>query len=120
MPRVKRGVNHRKRTNKLMKQAKGYRGIRSRHPKKAREQVLHSMAYAYRDRRNRKRDMRKLWITRINAAARENGMSYSRFMNGLKKANVQVNRKILADLAVNDSKSFAKLVDIAREQLAAT
>ena len=118
MPRVKRGIMHRKKTNKLMKAVKGYRGTRSRRNKQAHEQLLHSLAYAYRDRRNRKRDMRSLWIIRINAAARENGMSYSRLMNGLKKAGVEVNRKILAELAVNDQKAFSGFAEMAKKELA--
>ena len=117
MPRVKRGIMHRKRVRKIMKQVKGYRGARSRRLKQAKEQLLHSWTYAYRDRRARKRDMRRLWIVRINAAARENGLSYSRFIDGLKKSGIEVNRKILADLAVNDKKSFAKFIDIAKESL---
>ncbi|MFP4499314.1 MAG: 50S ribosomal protein L20 [Vulcanimicrobiota bacterium] len=117
MPRVKRGVMHKKSTNRLMKQAKGYRGTRSRRNKQAREQVLHSMAYQYRDRRNKKRDIRKLWIIRINAAARLNGLSYSGFMSGLKKAGVEINRKMLAELAVNDSQGFAQFAKIAKDQL---
>jgi large subunit ribosomal protein L20 len=116
MPRVKRGVMHRKTVNKIMKMAKGYRGTRSRRFKQANEQVLHSLSYATRDRKDRKRDMRKLWIIRINAAANLNGISYSRFMDGLKKAGVDINRKILADLAVNDSNAFANLAAIARKQ----
>jgi len=116
MPRVKRGVMHRKTVNKIMKMAKGYRGARSRRFKQANEQILHSLSYATRDRKDRKRDMRKLWIIRINAAAHLNGISYSRFMDGLKKAGIEINRKILADMAVNDSNAFANLAAIARKQ----
>jgi large subunit ribosomal protein L20 len=117
MPRVKRGVMHRKRVNKIMKEAKGYKGARSRRLKQASEQLLHSRAYAYRDRKVRKRDMRSLWIVRINAAARVSGLSYSRLMDGLKKAGVEVNRKILADLAVTDNAAFARLAEMAKAQL---
>jgi len=117
MPRVKRGIMHRKRVNKVMKEAKGYRGSRSRRFKQATEQLLHSWNYAYRDRRARKRDMRNLWIVRINAAARQNGLSYSRFMDGLKKAGVEVNRKVLAELAVSDTGSFSKFAEIAKKSL---
>jgi len=118
MPRVKRGVMHRKRVNKIMKMAKGYRGARKRRLKHAKDQIAHSLTYAYRDRRNRKRDMRKLWIIRINAAARTHGISYSRFMEGLKKANIEVNRKMLAELALSDDRAFAMLVESAKKQLA--
>jgi len=118
MSRVKRGVMHRKRVNKIMKMAKGYRGSRKRRLKQAKEQIIHSLSYAYRDRRNKKRDMRRLWITRINAAARLNGLSYSRFISGLKKAGIEINRKMLADLAVSNSTAFAKLTDVAKEQMA--
>lgn len=116
MPRVKRGVMHRKRVKKVLKEAKGYRGARSRRLKQATEQLLHSGHYAYRDRRVKKRDMRSLWIVRINAAARENGISYSRLMDGLKKAGIEINRKILADLAVTDAKAFSKFADIAAKE----
>lgn len=118
MPRVKRGIMHRKKANKIMKAAKGYRGTRSRRLKQAKEQLLHSLNYAYRDRRVKKREFRSLWIMRINAAARQNGISYSRLMNGLKKAGVEVNRKILADMAVNNQKAFARFAEMAKEQLA--
>ena len=99
-----------------MKEAKGSREPRSRRLKQAKETVLHAMAYSYRDRRVRKRDMRSLWIIRINAAARIFGLSYSRMMDGLKKAGVEINRKILAELAVNDNASFARLADVAKNQ----
>jgi len=117
MPRVKRGVIHRKRVHRIMKLVKGFRGSRKRRLKQAKEQILHSLSYAYRDRKNRKREMRKLWIIRINAAARLNGISYSRMMEGLKKAGVAINRKMLADMAVSDPPAFSKLVDVAREQV---
>ncbi|MCD4786429.1 MAG: 50S ribosomal protein L20 [Candidatus Eremiobacteraeota bacterium] len=119
MSRVKRGVIHRKRVNKIMKMAKGYRGSRKRRLKQAKEQILHSLSYAYRDRRNKKRDMRKLWITRINAAARLNGMSYSRLINGLKNAGVEINRKMLSEMAISNAEAFTKLTDIAKEKMAA-
>lgn len=114
MARVKRGVMTRKRHKKLMKQARGYRGSRSRHYKVAHEAVMHALAYAYRDRRNRKRDMRRLWIQRINAAARLNGMSYSHFINACKQAGIDLDRKILADLAVRDPAAFTRVVEQAR------
>jgi large subunit ribosomal protein L20 len=100
----------RKRHNKVLKQAKGFRGSRSRHYKVAHEAVMRSLAYAYRDRRNRKRDMRRLWIQRINAAARLHGMSYSRLINGLKQAQIDMDRKVLADLAVRDPNGFSQVV----------
>jgi large subunit ribosomal protein L20 len=111
MARVKRGVMVRKRHNKLLQQAKGYRGSRSRRIKVARETVLKALSYAYRDRRNRKRDFRRLWIIRINAAARQNGISYSRLMNGLKLAGIDLDRKILADMAVRDPAAFSSVVE---------
>ena len=114
MARVKGAMMTRKRRNKTLKLAKGYWGNKSRHFKMANEQVMKSLTYAYVGRRLKKRDFRSLWITRINAAARLNGMSYSTFINGLKKHNVTVNRKMLADLAVNDPAAFAKLVEIAK------
>jgi large subunit ribosomal protein L20 len=117
MPRVKRSVTGRKRRREVLKQANGYYSSRGRHFRAAREQVLHSGVYAYRDRRARKGEFRKLWIMRINAAARLNGMSYSRFMNGLKLAEVEVDRKMLAELAVNDPGAFAALADVARDSL---
>ncbi len=116
MARVKRGATVKRRHKKILKLAKGYRGSTSKVFKLANQQVMRSLAFAYRDRRQKKRDFRKLWITRINAAARQNGMSYSKLMNGLKKAGVEINRKMLADLAVNDSKAFSQLVQMAREQ----
>ena len=114
MARVKGAMMTRKRRNKTLKLAKGYWGNKSRHFKMANEQVMKSLTYAYVGRRLKKRDFRSLWITRINAAARLNGMSYSTFINGLKKHNVTVNRKMLADLAVNDPAAFTKLVEIAK------
>ena len=117
MPRATNAPASRQRRKAVLKRAKGFRGARSRLYRTANEALLKAGAYAYRDRRTRKREFRRLWICRINAAARLNGLSYSRLMDGLRKANVSVNRKMLADLAVNDSSSFAKLVDIAKEQL---
>jgi large subunit ribosomal protein L20 len=114
MARVKRAVNAQKKRRTTLDQASGYRGQRSRLYRKAKEQMLHSMNYAYRDRRARKGDFRQLWITRINAAARANGMTYNRFIQGLKIAGVEVDRKILADLAVNDAAAFTALVEVAR------
>ncbi|WP_202078224.1 50S ribosomal protein L20 [Caldalkalibacillus salinus] len=114
MPRVKGGYTTRRRRKKILKLAKGYFGSKHRLFKSANAQVMKSLLYAYRDRRQRKRDFRKLWITRINAAARQHGLSYSRFMHGLKEAGVDVNRKILADLAVNDKEAFAQLVSKAK------
>jgi large subunit ribosomal protein L20 len=115
MPRIKRGTVARKRRKKILKLAKGYYGAKSKLFRVANQQVMKSLMYAYRDRRQVKRDFRKLWIARINAAARIDGMSYSRFINGLKKADVQINRKVLADLAVNDKDAFARLVELAKE-----
>src|ERR671926_807195 len=103
MARVKRGVMVRKRHNKLLEQAKGYQGSRSRRIRVARQTVMKALSYAYRDRRNKKRDFRRLWIIRINAAARQNGISYSQLMAGLKAAGVEINRKMLAEMAVSDS-----------------
>lgn len=115
MARVKRAVNAHKKRRTTLELASGYRGQRSRLYRKAKEQVLHSLNYAYRDRRARKGDFRQLWITRINAAARQNGMNYNRFIQGIKAAGIEVDRKILAELAVSDPGAFAALVDIARE-----
>ncbi|MCK4777092.1 MAG: 50S ribosomal protein L20 [Actinomycetia bacterium] len=117
MPRVKRGIQTRKKHKKILKMAKGYYGAKSRTFRAANEQVLHSLAYSYRDRRARKREFRKLWIIRISAAAKLNGISYSRFMNGLKLANVNINRKMLSDLAIKEPEGFSKLVEVAREKL---
>ena len=119
MPRVKRGVTANARHKKVLDQAKGYRGRRKNVYRIAKEAVMKAGQYAYRDRRRRKRDFRVLWIARINAAARSCGMTYSVFMNGLKKADIQVDRKVLADIAVFDKAAFAKMVDTARATLAA-
>ena len=115
MARVKRSVNAHKKRREVLEAASGYRGQRSRLYRKAKEQLLHSYTYAYRDRRARKGDFRALWIQRINAAARAEGMTYNRFISGLKTAGVEVDRKILAELAVNDSGAFAALVVIAKD-----
>ena len=114
MARIKRAVNAQKKKRKVMKLAKGYWGAKSKQYRAATEQVRRSLRYAYIGRKLRKRDFRRLWIARINAAARLSGLSYSAFMGGLKKANITVNRKMLADLAVNDAAAFAKLVDVAK------
>jgi large subunit ribosomal protein L20 len=114
MARVKRSVNAHKKRREVLEQASGYRGQRSRLYRKAKEQLLHSSVYAYRDRRARKGDFRKLWIARINAAARAEGMTYNRFISGLKTAGVEVDRKILADLAVTDPSAFVALVEVAK------
>lgn len=114
MPRTRHSVATRHRRKKVLKMARGYRGAKSKCYRSANEQVMHSLAYSYRDRRARKGDFRRLWITRINAAARENGMSYNRFINGLKNAGVEVDRKILAELAVEDPAAFKQLVEVAR------
>ena len=119
MARVKRAVNAQKKRRTTLEAASGYRGQRSRLYRKAKEQMLHSLNYAYRDRRARKGDFRQLWITRINAAARQNGMTYNRFIQGLKGAGIEVDRKILAELAVSDPTAFAALVDLAREHAGA-
>lgn len=119
MARVKRGVMVRKRHKKLLAQAKGFRGSRSRHYKVAHEAVMKSLAYAYRDRRNRKRDMRRLWIQRINAGARLHGLSYSRLINGLDRAGIALDRKILADMAVRDPEGFGSVVQQAKLALTA-
>ena len=117
MARIKRAVNAHKKRRKVMKLAKGYWGAKSKQYRAASEQVARSLRYAYEGRKLRKRDFRRLWITRINAAARLNGMSYSTFINGLKKQNIEVNRKMLADLAVNDPAAFAALVETAKKAL---
>jgi large subunit ribosomal protein L20 len=119
MARVKRAVNAQKKRRTTLERASGYRGQRSRLYRKAKEQVTHSLVYAYRDRRARKGDFRRLWITRINAASRLHGLTYNRFIQGLKEAGVEVDRKILAELAVNDTAAFAALVQIARDALPA-
>ena len=114
MPRVKGGSRPHLRHKKVLKHSKGKRGAYHRLFKRANEAMLHALWYAYRDRRNRRRDLRRLWIARINAGARLNGLSYSRLINGLKKANVDLDRKALADLAVRDPGTFAKVVDVAK------
>ncbi len=119
MARVKRSVNAKKKRRAILDQASGYRGQRSRLYRKAKEQVTHSNVYAYRDRRNKKRDFRRLWIQRINAAARENGLTYNRFIQGLNLAEIEVDRRMLADLAVNDPKVFSTLVEQAKAALPA-
>ncbi len=119
MARVKRAVNAQKKRRVVLERAKGYRGQRSRLYRKAKEQVTHSLVYAYRDRRARKGDFRRLWITRINAAARLNGVTYNRFIQGLKAAGVEVDRKILAELAVSDAPAFAALVEVAKKAVPA-
>ncbi|MGI6491447.1 MAG: 50S ribosomal protein L20 [Peptococcaceae bacterium] len=117
MPRAKSSVVSRNRHRKVLKLAKGYRGSKSKLYRVANQQVMKSLVYAYRDRKVKKRDFRKLWIARINAAARMNGISYSRFMNGLKLAGIDINRKMLSEMAVNDAKAFGQLVDIAKAKL---
>ncbi|HJT02479.1 MAG TPA: 50S ribosomal protein L20 [Pseudonocardiaceae bacterium] len=120
MARVKRAVNAQKKRRSTLEAASGYRGQRSRLYRKAKEQILHSLQYAYRDRRARKGDFRQLWITRINAAARQNGMTYNRLVQGLRLAGVEVDRKNLAELAVSDPAAFTALVEIARANLPAS
>jgi large subunit ribosomal protein L20 len=114
MARVKRSVNAKKKRREVLEAAKGYTGVRRKRYRMAKEQVQHSGVYAYRDRRDRKAQFRRLWITRINAGVRPHGMSYSVFVNGLKRAGVEVDRKILADLAVHDPAAFAQLVEVAK------
>lgn len=118
MPRVKRSVHSLKKRRKVFKAAKGFRGGHGNLLRSAKEAIARALRYAFRDRRTKKREFRALWITRVNAAARENGLSYSQFMYGLKKAGVEVDRKILADLAVNDSAGFRSLADQAKASLA--
>ncbi|HVK36392.1 MAG TPA: 50S ribosomal protein L20 [Microlunatus sp.] len=120
MARVKRSVNAHKKRREVLEQASGYRGQRSRLYRKAKEQLLHSGVYAYRDRRAKKGDFRRLWIQRINAAVRAEGMTYNRFISGLKTAEVEVDRKILADLAVTDPAAFVALVEVAKANQPAT
>jgi len=120
MARVKRSVNAKKKRREVLELASGYRGQRSRLYRKAKEQLLHSFTYAYRDRKDRKGDFRALWIQRINAAARAEGMTYNRFINGLKVAGVEVDRKMLADLAVKDPQVFATLVGVAKKAIGKT
>jgi large subunit ribosomal protein L20 len=114
LPRVKRSVHGRKKRRRILEQAKGYYGARSRRVRVAKEQLLHSGMYAYRDRRRRKGDFRRLWVTRIGAAARLNGISYSAFIRGLKLADVELDRKVLADIAATDPRGFTGLVEVAR------
>ena len=118
MPRVKNGTIHRARRKKVLKQAKGYFGSKHRLYKTAKEQVMHSLSYAYRDRKQKKRDFRKLWITRINAACRANDISYSKFINGLAKAGVSINRKMLSEIAIANPEYFTSLVKVAKDGLA--
>ena len=120
MARVKRSVNAKKKRREVLELASGYRGQRSRLYRKAKEQLLHSFTYSYRDRKDRKGDFRALWIQRINAAARAEGMTYNRFINGLKVAGVEVDRKMLADLAVKDPQVFATLVGVAKKAIGKT
>ena len=117
MPRVKRAVSAHKKRRTVLNRAKGYYGAKSRSYRAAKEQVQHSLQYQYRDRRNKKREVRRLWITRINAAARLDGLSYSVFMNGLKKAGVELDRKVLSDMAINDPAAFTAIVEVAKKAL---
>src|SRR5487761_1601149 len=117
MARVKRSLNAKKKRKVVLERAKGYRGQRSRLYRKAKEQVLHSMTYAYRDRKDRKGNFRRLWIQRINAAARANGLTYNRFVQGLKAAGVEVDRRVLAELAVADAAAFTALVEVSKKAL---
>jgi len=119
MPRVKRAVHAQKKRRKVLDQASGYWGRKSTHYKYAKEQVEHSLVYAYRDRKNKKRVFRRLWIVRINAGARTHGLSYNQFISGLKAANVELDRKVLADLAISDPDAFGKLAEQAKSALAA-
>ncbi len=114
MPRVTRGFKARRRRNRVLKLAKGYRGGKSRLYRTATEAVDKALCYAYRDRRNKKRDFRRLWITRISAGVKMNGINYSRFINGLKKANIELDRKVLANMAILDAPAFTKVVDLAK------
>ena len=117
MARIKRSIHARKKRRTVLSRAKGYYGAKSRSYRASKHQVQHSLQYMYRDRRNKKRNIRRLWITRINAAARINGLSYSVFMNGLKKAGVELDRKVLADMAVNDPAAFTAVVEVAKKAL---
>ena len=118
MARVKRALNARKKRKTVLKRAKGYYGAKSRSYRAAKEQVQHSLQYAYRDRRNKKRMIRRLWITRINAGARINGLSYSKFMHGLKVAGIDLDRKVLSNMAIEDAQGFADLCEIAKKAIA--
>ena len=117
MARVKGGLNAKKRHKRVLKLAKGYRGARSKQNRVAKQSVMRALATSYAGRKERKRQFRQLWIARINAASRINGLSYSKFMYGLKKADIDINRKMLADMAVNDADGFAKLVEVAKENI---
>ncbi|MCR5784336.1 MAG: 50S ribosomal protein L20 [Eubacterium sp.] len=119
MARIKGGLNAKKKHNRVLKLAKGYRGARSKQYRIAKQSVMRALTSSYAGRKQRKRQMRSLWIARINAAARMNGLSYSKFMHGLKLADIDLNRKILAELAVNDAEGFSALVDVAKEKLSA-
>jgi large subunit ribosomal protein L20 len=119
VPRVKRSVNARKKRRKVLEQAKGYRGLKSTHYRYAKEQVEHSLVYAYRDRKNKKRTFRALWIVRINAAARQHDLSYNRFIDGVNRAGIELDRKTLADLAVSDPTAFAAIAEKAKAALEA-
>lgn len=119
MPRIKKGVTKKQRHKKILRMAKGYWGAKSKLFRPANEQVIKSLAYAYAHRKKRKSDFRRLWITRISVAARLNGISYSQLINGLQKAGVEINRKVLAELAIQDSAAFSKMVEIARGKLSA-
>ncbi len=118
MARIKGGLNARKKHNRVLKMAKGYRGARSKQYRIAKQSVMRALTSSYAGRKQRKREFRQLWIARINAAARINGLSYSRFMHGLKLAGVEMNRKILSDMAINDAEGFAKLAELAKAKLA--
>ena len=117
MARIKGGLNAKKKHNRILKLAKGYRGARSKQYRVAKQSVMRALAYSYVGRKQRKRDFRKLWIARINAEAKKNGITYSRFMNGLKRAGVVMNRKMLSEIAINDKDAFAKLVETAKASL---
>ena len=119
MARVKRSVHAKKKRRETLERAKGFRGDANSHYKKAKEAVIKAESYAYRDRRNKKRDFRRLWITRINAAARQNGMSYSQFIHGMQLAGIELDRKVLADIAVRDPETFSRFAEAAREASAA-
>jgi len=118
MARVKRAVNAHKKRRAVMEEAKGYRGQRSRLYRKAKEQILHSRVYSFNDRREKKGDFRRLWITRINAAVRENGLTYNRFIQGLNVAGIEVDRRMLSDMAIHDAQAFKALVEVARSAIA--
>ena len=118
MARVKGGLNHKKRANRTLKLAKGYRGARSKQYRVAKQSVMRALTSSYAGRKERKRQYRQLWIARINAAARMNGLSYSKFMYGLKASGIELNRKVLADMAVNDAEGFAKLAEVAKTKIA--